>query len=164
MKGYYKNEAATRETITQDGWLLTGDIGYFDEEGYLYITGRKKFVIVTQGGKNIHPEELEEKLTASDLIAEALVFSPDDSDIQALLYPDEEKVKELLQSAGVSYSPEEVWELLNKEVRQINLTLETYKKIRHFALRLEEFPKTTTNKIKRIEFRELKLTPGTKIL
>ncbi len=164
MIGYYKNELTTRETVTEDGWLLTGDIGYFDDEGYLYITGRKKFVIVTKGGKNIHPEELEEKLTASALIAEALVFSPDDSAIQALLYPDEAEVKKLLGAKGLEHSAEELWEILNKEVREINLTLETYKRIRHFALRLEEFPKTTTNKLKRLEFKDLSLTPDTKFL
>jgi long-chain acyl-CoA synthetase len=165
MKGYYKNEAATLETITKDGWLLTGDIGYFDEDGYLYITGRKKFVIVTKGGKNIHPEELEEKLTASALIAEALAFSPDDSAIQALLYPDEDEVTKVFnKSKGSHFTPEETWELLNKEVREINRTLEAYKRIRHFALRLEEFPKTTTNKIKRLEFKDLNLTPETKIV
>jgi len=164
MKGYYKNELTTRETVTQDGWLLTGDIGYFDEEGYLYITGRKKFVIVTKGGKNIHPEELEEKLTASALIAEALVFSPDDSAIQALLYPDEDQVNKLLGGKELGHATEEVWKILNKEVREINLTLETYKRIRHFALRLEEFPKTTTNKVKRLEFKDLNLTTETKVL
>jgi len=164
MKGYYKNELTTRETVTQDGWLLSGDIGYFDEDGYLYITGRKKFVIVTKGGKNIHPEELEEKLRASALIAEALVFSPDDSAIQALLYPEENEVKKVLEAKGIEYKTEEVWEILNKEVREINLTLEVYKRIRHFALRLEEFPKTTTNKVKRLEFKDLNLTTDTKIL
>lgn len=164
MKGYYKNMTATEETLTKDGWLLTGDIGYFDEDGYLYITGRKKFVIVTKGGKNVHPEELEEKLTKSVFIEEALVFSPDDADIQALLYPAKEEVRRELESTGVKYTPEHTWELLKTEVRDTNLSLEPYKKIRHFALRLEEFPKTTTNKIKRHEFRGLNLTPETKIL
>ena len=164
MKGYYKNEPTTREAITRDGWLLSGDIGYFDEDGYLYITGRKKFVIVTKGGKNIHPEELEEKLTASALIAEALVFSPDDTAIQALLYPEKYEVEKVLGAKGIEYKAEEVWNILNREVREINLTLETYKRIRRFALRLEEFPKTTTNKVKRLEFKDLNLTPDTKIL
>ncbi|NIT14773.1 MAG: AMP-binding protein, partial [Candidatus Dadabacteria bacterium] len=73
MKGYYKNDEATKEVLTEDGWLKTGDIGYFDEEGYLYITGRKKFVIVTKGGKNVYPEEVEEKLCKSLYIEEAMV-------------------------------------------------------------------------------------------
>jgi long-chain acyl-CoA synthetase len=164
MKGYYKNKNATDETITEDGWLLTGDIGHFDEDGHLYITGRKKFVIVTKAGKNVHPEELEEKLTKSVYIEEALVFSPDDSEIQALLYHNTEEVRHKLQSTGDEDTPENAWELLKTEVRSINLCLEHYKKIRCFALRLEEFPKTTTNKIKRHEFKGLSLTPEIKIL
>ncbi|HEX3037251.1 MAG TPA: AMP-binding protein [Thermodesulfobacteriota bacterium] len=87
MKGYYKNESATKEVLTTDGWLMTGDVGYFDEEGYLYITGRKKSIIVTRGGKNIFPEEVEEKLIKSPYIEEVLVFSPDDESIQAIIYP-----------------------------------------------------------------------------
>lgn len=164
MKGYYKNEAATKEAITEDGWLLTGDIGYFDDEGYLYITGRKKFVIVTKGGKNIHPEEIEEKLTASAIIDESLVFSPDDSDIQALIYPDMEQLRIRHGINQKNATIEEIWEILNKEIREINLSLEPLKRVRHFALRMEEFPKTTTNKIKRVEFKGLSIGIDTKVM
>lgn len=164
MKGYYKNKAATEETVTEDGWLLTGDIGYFDEDGYLYITGRKKFVIITKGGKNVHPEEIEEKLTRSPYIEEALVFSPDETAIQALIYPDIEAVRNKLERMGEEFSPEKVWELIGTEVRGTNRALEHYKKIRHFAIRLEEFPKTTTRKIKRFLFKNLNLKPETKII
>jgi long-chain acyl-CoA synthetase len=164
MIGYYKNKSATDEAITSDGWLLTGDIGYFDEDGYLYITGRKKFVIVTRGGKNVFPEEIEEKLTKSPLIEEALVFSPDDVDIQALIYPHMEEAQKKLEQMGEQITPENIWELIRSEVRKTNGDLEAYKKVRHFALRLEEFPKTTTRKIKRYLFRELRLTQDTRIL
>ena len=68
-----------------NGWLYTGDVGFFDDEGYLYITGRRKFLIVTRGGKNLSPEEVEEKLMKSYYIEEALVFSPNDKTIQALI-------------------------------------------------------------------------------
>lgn len=154
MKGYYNNQRATDETLTSDGWLLTGDIGYFDEDGYLYITGRKKFVIVTKGGKNIFPEEIEEKLTKSIYIEEALVFSPNDNDIQALIYPNMDEVINKLDRLGDKTSDENVWEFMKSEVRKTNLSLEPYKKIRDFQIRKEEFPKTTTRKIKRFLFKD----------
>ncbi len=160
MKGYYKNERATEEVLTPDGWLLTGDVGYFDEEGYLYITGRKKFVIVTKGGKNVFPEEIEEKLTKSPYIEEALVFSPDDENIQAIIHPNMDEVRTKLGSLGEELSDENVWNLLKEETRKANRDLETYKRIRHFAVRYEEFPKTTTRKIKRHLFRNVSLGPG----
>jgi long-chain acyl-CoA synthetase len=163
MKGYYKNESATEEVLTPDGWLLTGDIGYFDEEGYLYITGRKKFLIVTRGGKNVFPEEVEEKLTESAYIEEALVFSPDDEAIQALIYPNNDEVKHKLDSMGKEFNNENIWEFIKLEVRHINQTLEAYKRIRHFAIRHEEFPKTTTRKIKRHLFRGVNLPPDIKV-
>ena len=162
MKGYYKNQGATNETLTSDGWLLTGDIGYFDEDGYLYITGRKKFVIVTRGGKNVFPEEIEEKLTKSIYIEEALVFSPNDVDIQALIYPNMEEIKEKLFSKGQQFSEDNIWEFIKLEVRNTNRTLESYKKIREFAIRQEEFPKTTTRKIKRFLFKDFELNPEAK--
>lgn len=161
MKGYYNNKSATDETLTDDGWLLTGDIGYFDEDGYLYITGRKKFVIVTKGGKNVFPEEIEEKLTKSPFIEEALVFSPDDVDIQALIYPNSEEISSKL---GSNTPREEIWEFMKHEIRVINRSLESYKKVRHFAIRTDEFPKTTTRKIKRFLFKDLILTPETKFI
>ena len=164
MLGYYKNKSATEETITPDGWLLTGDIGYFDEDGYLYITGRKKFVIVTKGGKNVYPEEIEEKLTKSPLIEEALVFSPDDQQIQALVFPNIEEAQKRIDLAGEQLTPDNIWLLLRHEIRHTNRDLEPYKKIGHFAVRLEEFPKTTTRKIKRYLFKELRFTQDTRVI
>ena len=164
MKGYYHNPTATDETLTPDGWLLTGDIGYFDDEGYLYITGRKKFVIVTRGGKNVFPEEIEEKLTKSIYIEEALVFSPNDIDIQAVLYPNMDDVNEELARIGEKVSPDNIWELIKLEVRKTNTNLESYKRVRQFAIRVEEFPKTTTSKIKRYLFKELELKPDSKFI
>jgi len=163
MKGYYKNQSATDETLTSDGWLLTGDIGYFDEDGYLYITGRKKFVIVTKGGKNVFPEEIEEKLTKSIYIEEALVFSPNDVDIHALIYPNMGEINEKFFNKGHQVSTQNIWEFIKQEVRNTNRSLESYKKIREFAIRQEEFPKTTTRKIKRFLFKDFVLNPEAKI-
>ncbi len=164
MKGYYMNEDATREVLTPDGWLMTGDIGYFDEEGYLYITGRKKFVIVTKGGKNVFPEEIEEKLTKSPYVEEALVFSPDDKTIQAIIYPNLDEVRETLKGIGKDSSVENIWGLIRLDVKKINEDLEAYKRISHFAIRFEEFPKTTTRKIKRHLFRTMDLKSGIKVI
>jgi long-chain acyl-CoA synthetase len=163
MKGYYKNESATKDALTPDGWLMTGDVGYFDEEGYLYITGRKKFVIVTKGGKNIFPEEIEEKLAKSSYIEEALIFSPDDENIQAIIHPNLDEVASKLQGMGKEINDDSIWGLIRLEIKQVNQTLEAYKKVRHFAIKHEEFPKTTTRKIKRHLFRTINLTPGTKV-
>jgi len=157
MKGYYKNRSATEQTLTPEGWLLTGDIGYFDEDGYLYITGRKKFVIVTKGGKNIFPEEIEEKLTKSLYIEEALVFSPNDVEINALIYPNMEEVTGKFNKTGEAATEEKIKEFIKAEVRDINRSLEPYKKIRNFSIRQEEFPKTTTRKIKRFLFKDLEI-------
>jgi len=162
MKGYYNNQASSDEMLTSDGWLLTGDIGYFDKDGYLYITGRKKFVIVTKGGKNVFPEEIEEKLTKSVYIEEALVFSPNDVDIQALIYPNMDEVINKLESLGNQLSDENIREFIKVEVRNTNRTLQSYKKIRDFAIRKEEFPKTTTHKIKRFLFKGLEINTETK--
>jgi len=164
MKGYYNNKSATDETLTADGWLLTGDIGYFDDEGYLYITGRKKSVIVTRGGKNVFPEEIEEKLTKSIYIEEALVFSPNDIDIQAVIYPNMDEINERLARIGEQVTPDKIWEFIKLEVRKTNSSLESYKKVRQFAIRVEEFPKTTTRKIKRYLFKELELKNEAKFI
>jgi long-chain acyl-CoA synthetase len=163
MKGYYNNENATKEVLMPNGWLYTGDVGFFDDEGYLYITGRKKFLIVTPGGKNLSPEELEEKLTKSYYIEEALVFSPDDKTIQALIYPNIEEVGERLGAIGLAVSDENVWELIKADIRKINHHLEAYKRISNFAIRHEEFPKTTTRKIRRDLFENIFLKPDQKV-
>lgn len=163
MKGYYKNEIATREVLMPDGWLYTGDIGFFDDEGYLYVTGRKKFLIVTPGGKNLSPEEIEERLTKSNYIEEALVFSPDDRTIQALIYPNLEKVSSRLETAGRVVSEQNVWEIIKAEIRTMNHDLEAYKRISNFAIRFDEFPKTTTRKIKRHLFKNAKIKPDEKV-
>ena len=157
MKGYYNNISATKEVLTDDGWLKTGDIGYFDEEGYLYITGRKKFVIVTRGGKNVFPEEVEEKLCKSVFIEEAMVFSPDDSQIQALIFPNIDEVKIEIEKSGKEYNDDACRQFIHNEIREANKKLEAYKKVSKFELREEEFPKTTTRKIKRHLFKDYKL-------
>jgi len=167
MKGYYKNEKATKE-VFYDGWFLTGDIGYFDEDGYLYITGRKKAVIVTKGGKNIYPEEIENKLTESPYIEEVLVFgaiNPEtgEEEVQALVYPNLDEVRRIAHKMGRVPDDDFIYELISKEIERLSKDLAPYKRIKRFALRYEEFPKTTTRKIKRHLFEGVFIKVGEKV-
>ncbi len=149
MHGYYQNEEATSKVL-KDGWFYTGDLGYIDNEGFLYITGRKKNVIVTKNGKNIFPEELETLLNRSPYIKESMVWGKagDDGDIMicAAIVIDREAIEE--EQPGV-VDHEQLHSLIDKEVRALNKKLVLYKHIREFTIREEEFIKTTTKKIKR---------------
>ena len=164
MNGYYKNPDATREILSDDGWLRTGDLGYFDHEGYLYITGRKKSVIVTKGGKNISPEEIEEKLTPLETVEEAIVFSPDDERIQAVIFPEAEGISKKLGQSPQHGDDERVWNILKSEITKLNRQLEPHKRISHFAIAREELPKTTTRKVKRYLFRDMDIPKATKFI
>ncbi len=164
MSGYYKNPGATREILSDDGWLRTGDLGYFDHEGYLYITGRKKSVIVTKGGKNISPEEIEEKLTPLETVEEAIVFSPDDKRILAVIFPDAEGISKKLGQSPQRGDDERIWNILKSEITKLNRRLEPHKRISHFAIAREELPKTTTRKIKRYLFRDMDIPKTTKFI
>lgn len=146
MLGYYRNEEATQDVFTEDGWFRTGDIGYMDKDGYVYITGRKKNVIILSNGKNIFPEEIEEYLGKISIIAESVIVGkplPDSEEavITALVFPDYEQLEEL--------SKDEVYEKVSKEIDNINRELPQYKQIRQIIIRETEFEKTTSRKIKR---------------
>jgi len=147
MLGYYNNEQATREII-KDGWLHTGDLGYLDDDGYLYIVGRKKYIIVTAGGKNVYPEVVEEKLLRSSYIKEILVIPGECSgkeDVVAIIYPDFES----LQEDYSDLTPEEVERIIKTEIIKYGSDIPEYGRVKRFSIRDEEFPKTTTQKIKR---------------
>ena len=151
MLGYYEDEEKTKETIV-DGWFHTGDLGKIDENGYLYITGRCKSVIVTKNGKNIYPEEVEYYLNDNPLISEALVLGvhKDDDDetyINAQIYPNIVAITEYL--IGSVPTKEEVWKVIADSVASVNKKLPNYKHIKSFGIRDKEFEKTTTQKIKR---------------
>ncbi len=150
MLGYYENEEATKETII-DGWLHTGDLGYMDGEGYLFVTGRKKSVIVTKNGKNIFPEELEFYLTQSEFIEEALVHGIDsdrneDTVVKAEIFPNFENLRAKL---GEKATDEEIRSFIAGIVEAVNERVPNYKRIKRFGIRMTEFVKTTTRKIKR---------------
>lgn len=158
MLGYYKNKKATDEII-KDGWLYTGDLGWLDDEGYLYITGRRKSLIVTQAGKNIYPEELEAKLLKSQWVQEVLVVPRIDPEtkkesICALIFPDYELLEQYSISSDITLSKDDIESIFKDEIKKVNEDLPAYKKILQFEVREEEFPKTTTKKIKRHMFIE----------
>ena len=147
MLGYFGNEEATSEVFTEDGWFRTGDVGCMDADGYIYITGRKKNIIILSNGKNIFPEEIEEHLYTSPLIGECVVIgrknSAGDTRITAVIYPSDEAVE--LEGK----SEEEKLALIRDAVNTINRSLPVYTQVRDVELRSEEFEKTTTRKIKR---------------
>jgi len=157
MKGYYKNQAATDEVI-KDGWFYTGDIGYKDKEGYLYISGRKKAIIVTEAGKNVYPEELEEKLCESNMIEEALVIPVINNqskreEVGAIIYPNPELIESILKkNISDEEKDKELRGILQEVINTVSEGVADYKRIKHFEIRYEEFPKTTTKKIKRYLF------------
>ncbi len=160
MMGYYKNREATLEVFTPDGFFLTGDIGYFDEDGYLIITGRKKSVIVTRGGKNIFPEEVESVMLQSPYIEEILVlrgFNKDNKkeEVHAIIYPNSEELDNYFNTKHIENPTlDDVRAVIKNELDKYGRHLAEYKRIKRFSLRDEEFPKTTTNKIKRYLFEE----------
>ena len=151
MLGYYEDEEKTKQTIV-DGWFHTGDLGRIDENGYLYITGRCKSVIVTKNGKNIYPEEVEYYLNDNPLISESLVLGihkedDDETYINAQIYPNIEAITEYLK--GSVPTKEEIWKIVSDAVTNVNKKLPNYKHIKSFGIRDKEFEKTTTQKIKR---------------
>jgi long-chain acyl-CoA synthetase len=156
MIGYYKNEEATSQ-ILREGWLHTGDLGKIDREGFLYVTGRKKSLIVTKGGKNISPEEIEEELLKSPFVKETLVLArihprTKNEEVHAIIYPDFDQMDEVALGKGVPLDEKGIRELVEPYVEKVNAVLSEYKRIRSFSIREEEFPKTTTQKIKRYLF------------
>ena len=151
MLGYFKEPEMTAE-IKKNGWLFTGDLGYIDADGYLIITGRKKNIIVTANGKNIFPEELETYLSRSPFVAECVIVGimndkKKDYDIVALVYPNFEYAKEVF---GPKASDVMLTEALTSAVDGVNAVVQSYKRINMMILRSEEFPKSSSRKIKRI--------------
>lgn len=150
MLGYYENEEATKEAIV-DGWFHTGDIGYLDSDGFLYITGRSKNVIVTQNGKNIYPEEIEQLLAKIPEIKECMVYGKEvlgqkELTISVKVIPDTEEIHE---KYGENLSKEEIHKIIWEEIKKVNKKLTSYKAIKHLEIKEDEFEKTTTMKIKR---------------
>ncbi len=151
MLGYYKDEEATKAAFTHDmknfdnnGWFRTGDIGYIDNDGYIFITGRKKNVIILSNGKNVFPEELEEHLSHDPRIAESVIIGREQNGetiITALVHPDYEKFE--------GKSDDEIAAEIKEAVNDVNRTLPSFKHMTAVEVMKDEFEKTTSKKIKR---------------
>lgn len=153
MLEYYGNEEATKEVLV-DGWFYTGDLGYFDKDGYLYIAGRKKSVIVLKNGKNIYPEEIEGLIGRIDGVKESFVYGvpstnadEKESKINAEIVYEKERIEEILGTLNEEKIKEYMWE----HVKEINKTMPAYKYIREIIVTDQELIKTTTEKVKRHE-------------
>ena len=153
MLGYYKNEKATKEVL-KDGWFSTGDFGYIDEDGFLYVTGRKKDIIVLKNGKNVYPQEIEFLINKIPYVIESLVYSREKSKTDTMLCAkivyDEEMIKQYLGEKTQKEYKDIVW----KEIKEINKELPIFKHVKDITLTKEPFAKTTTQKVKR--YAELK--------
>ena len=159
MLGYYEMEEKTNEVL-KDGWFYTGDLGYFDKDGYLYVTGRNKNLIVLKNGKKVFPEELETVINRLDLVSECMVFGlqnkQDQNDItlSVKIVYDEETVKEKY----FDKTEEELRKIIWDQIKQVNTTFPKYKHIKNLITSHKELIKTTTKKVKRQD--EMKLILG----
>ena len=147
MMGYYKDPVSTRKTFTADGWFKTGDLGYLDRKGALYITGREKNLIILANGKNVHPEELEEYiLDHLAYVKEVVVYAPLSPEGNEVMIMAEAYVEDqFLIEKGV----DEAKKILKEDISKLNHKLSVYKRIHDVELRECEFEKTSTKKIKR---------------
>lgn len=151
MLGYYEDEEATKAAIV-DGWFHSGDIGYLDNDGFLYITGRCKNVIVTQNGKNIYPEEIELMLSDIPEIAECMVYGKQSKEqdkeliLSVKVIPNYEEIE---TRHGKDLTEEQIRDIIWEQIKQVNRKLTSYKAIKNLEIKKDEFEKTTTMKIKR---------------
>jgi len=161
MKGYWNNPEATREAIDKEGWLRTGDIGKFDEEGFLHITDRKKHLFVSSGGKNIAPQPIENLFLTSRFIDQFVLIGDKRMFLTALIVPDFDALKEYADGHKVPYQNEvdltkshEIDELMEKEISSIQKDLANFERVRRFTLlekpfTMEEGELTPTQKVRR---------------
>ena len=149
MLGYYENEESTNEVL-KNGWFHTGDLGYKDKDGYIFITGRKKNVIVLKNGKNVYPEELEVLINNLPYVAESMVFGmpkDDDLTVSVKIVYNKEYIEEKYPNISKKDLEEKIWQ----DIKQINSTLTSYKHIKKLIITDEPMIKTTTEKVKRFE-------------
>lgn len=146
MKGYYKNEEATREVIDSDGFLHTGDIGYFDEDGFLFLTDRKKNILITAGGKNVAPQPIEDAIKLSPYIAEVVLIGDRRNFISALIVLDQAMIRKWAESHQIpfeSYSEfikrPEVYRLIESEIERLTPHLSRFEKVKKFSIVPHDF-------------------------
>ncbi len=149
MLGYYENDEANKEAFTEDGWFCTGDYAKIDKDGYIYISGRKKFVIVLKNGKNVFPEELETLVDSLPMVSESMVYAMPAEDGDVTISVKVVYDKEYINEKYGEISEEEIRNIIWKEIKNINKTMPKYKYMKKLIVTDEEFEKTTTHKIKR---------------
>ena len=151
MQGYYKNPEATAEILTEDGWLNTGDIGHLDSRNYLYLTGRQKNIIVTEGGKNVFPEEIEDSFQLYDDIDQICVrgYVADEArkveGIMAIVHPSDA----CMEKFGDDMKG--ILDHIGSIITEVNATFPSYKKTRKLAIQKEKFPLSSSSKIQRFK-------------
>lgn len=150
MLGYYNDEKKTEEAF-EDGWFKTGDYGYIDKDGFIFITGRKKDIIVLRNGKNVYPQELEFLINKLPYVAESMVFSRESSKTDTVLAAKIVYDKETIQKAFGEKEEKDYEKLIWKDIKEINKTLPTFKHIKQITITDEPMSKTTTQKVKRYE-------------
>lgn len=165
MLGYHGNPEATAEVLDGEGWFRTGDFGYLDKDGFLFITGRKKNLIIAKNGKNVYPEEIETRLNRFEFIKESIVFGRSSEtkgeEICVLVVPDRDLLIEEADAQGRKITRDDEVQAVRNAVRKYNSQAETHKRIAGFLISEEEFPKTTTKKIRRnAALKEAGITPG----
>ena len=144
MAGYYKNEQATKESFTADGWLRTGDLGIIDKDGFIYIKGRCKTMLLGPSGQNIYPEEIEDKLNNQAGVAESVVVEREGKLI-GLVFPDEETTK--------GFSLAEVERMMKDNLKKLNDLLPSYSRVHDIEVKQEPFEKTPKKSIKRFLYK-----------
>ena len=148
MLGYYENKEATDEVL-KDGWFYTGDLGYVDEEGFLFISGRKKNVIVLKNGKNIFPEEIEVVLNDNPYVAESFVYAEEARDGDSKICAKIVYNKEAMDANLGNLFKEKILDIMQEHRKKVNKSLPLYKTIKQISITTEPLVKTTTGKIKR---------------
>lgn len=149
MKGYYKNEEATRDVFTEDGWLKTGDLGTIDANGYVYIRGRSKTMILSSSGQNIFPEEIEAKLNNMPFVAESLIIERNKK-LVALVYPD----SPALDALGLN-TPDSIKAVMDENLKNLNKLVGNYEQVSKIQLYPTEFEKTPKKSIKRFLYNSI---------
>ncbi|MDR2097190.1 MAG: AMP-binding protein [Spirochaetaceae bacterium] len=155
MLGYYNNPEATAEMFNKDGCLKSGDLGYIDRDGFIFINGRKKNLIVSSGGKNIYPEEIENRFNGSRVVGEILVLGRRETDgerIFAVVVPNREAIS--ADYPGKTLTSEFIRSLVKNEIENVNRLMPAFKKISNFTLRDTEFEKNAQQKIRRFMYRD----------
>lgn len=150
MLGYYKNEEATQQVLDQEGWYHTGDLGIMDADGYIFVKGRIKNMLLGANGQNIYPEEIEDKLNSMMLVVESLIIQKGDK-LAALIYPDYDEAKSL------GFSKEDLQHVMEQNMLELNKMIPSYSKVSAFKLQDEEFEKTPKKSIKRYLYKDVEI-------